>query len=186
MRIKYLFNRKRIISAVVFSIISIACALWSDLSFKYVLVLPAVVLFASFISIQVHNRILSAGSILIMPLFMTVILQLETGSVIDDLGIRLILINWLLVTGLSALALVFTKKVKNVHIICSLVVFLFGFADALVIAFRGNQISINDIRSIRTALSVVGNYQFDLNLSVCNHPVSGIFFLCPAVGISGD
>lgn len=163
MRIKYLFNRKRIISAVVFSIISIACALWSDLSFKYVLVLPAVVLFASFISIQVHNRILSAGSILIMPLFMTVILQLETGSVIDDLGIRLILINWLLVTGLSALALVFTKKVKNVHIICSLVVFLFGFADALVIAFRGNQISINDIRSIRTALSVVGNYQFDLN-----------------------
>lgn len=163
MRIKYSFNKIRVISAVIFSLISIACALWSKLSYKYVLVLPVVVLFASFISIEVYNQIISAVSILVMPLFMTVILQLETGSVIDDLGIKLILINWLLVTGFSALAVVFTKKVKHVHIICSLAVFLFGFIDALVIAFRGNQISINDIRSIRTALSVVGNYQFNLN-----------------------
>lgn len=163
MKVKYSFHKIRIISAVFFSAVSIACALWSQLSYKYLLVLPLTVLFASFVSIEVRNRRLSAVSVIIMPLFMTVILQLETGSVIDDLGIKLILINWLLTASVSSVVFLFTRKVKVVHIISSLIVFLFGFADAMVIAFRGNQISINDIRSLRTALSVVGNYQFHLN-----------------------
>ena len=91
------------------------------------------------------------------------ILQLETGSVINDLGLKKMMLNWLLALCIFLVVMLFVKKIRSTCIISSVILFILGFIDALVIAFRGNQISINDIYSIRTALSVVGNYKLTLN-----------------------
>ncbi len=73
------------------------------------------------------------------------------------------MLNWLLALCIFLVVMLFVKKIRSTCIISSVILFILGFIDALVIAFRGNQISINDIYSIRTALSVVGNYKLTLN-----------------------
>ena len=163
MRIRLEISIQRIIAAIITMVASICYVLSTSLSLKFAVALPIMLFLGIFVRIEVLWKWMDVVAFLISSIISLTILQLETGSVINDLGTNKMVLNWLLVLCIFLFVLIITGKVRITCIISSVVLFLLGFVDALVIAFRGNQISINDIYSVRTALSVVGNYKFIVN-----------------------
>ena len=163
MKIKIELSVKKGIIAGILMIASILYAISTDLSIKFAVALPVMLFLGFFIRIKLIWKWLDIVAFMASSFVSLTILQLETGSVINDLGIKKMILNWFLALCIFVFILLFCKKISTACKIGSIVLFILGFADALVIAFRGNQISVNDIYSIRTALSVVGNYKLSLN-----------------------
>lgn len=163
MKIKYEISVQKGIIAVIAIVASIWYAISTGLSLKFAVALPIMLFLGFFIRIEIIWKWLDMVAFMVASFVSLTILQLETGSVINDLGIKKMIINWFLTVCIFLFILLFTKKLSTTCKIGSVILFTLGFIDALVIAFRGNQISINDIYSIRTALSVVGNYKLELN-----------------------
>lgn len=163
MKIKFEVSVYKMVVGAIAMILSVCYAIGTDLSFKFALALPIMLFLGLFVRITIEWKWLDIVALVVSSFVSLTILQLETGSVIDDLGIKKIILNWFLAIGIFIIVFLVIGKISTTCKIGSAVLFVIGFIDAIVIAFRGNQISINDIYSIRTALSVAGNYKLELN-----------------------
>ena len=163
MNIKCEISIRKCICAILAMAVSIGYALSTYLSLKFAVALPVMLFLGFFIRIEIKWKWLDVVAVAASSFIALTIMQLETGSVINDLGIKKMLFNWLLTICVFLIILTISNRLSYTCKIGSIVLFAIGFADALVIAFRGNQISVSDIYSIRTALSVVGNYKMTWN-----------------------
>lgn len=95
------------------------------------------------------------------------IIQISSSSTFCWLGFKKIAVNLLL--ELIIWFVFFFISWCRVKVACvGTVIFntILGFANAQVLIFRGNEISINDIRSINTALSVADQYKIEINFKL--------------------
>lgn len=94
-----------------------------------------------------------------VSLFMAFILiQLESCSIFLWLGFKKIALNLLIEATLWVILFLIFGKIKFSCLAVLFLNFLVGFINAQVIMFRGNEITINDVQAVRTAISVAGGY----------------------------
>ena len=87
-------------------------------------------------------------------------LYAKTGKTAFRLNVMCVLILYLAMTLIIA-------RVRYAWIISHLLVLIVAFADYFVYEFRENEISVADMDTIGTGLSVAGNYQFQLHTRGC-------------------
>ena len=85
--------------------------------------------------------------------------------------------NFLIVLAVYFIVQTFAKKPAISCIISHVLLLGFGFVDYFVYAFRGNEITIADLQSAKTGLSVAGKYNFYLNDKACYVILASILFI---------
>lgn len=104
--------------------------------------------------------------ILLNAFIVTIVFQIMLSADPTLLNTPTLVGNIALNAGISFLLLIFTNRARLSLTISNIILFGFTFIDYMVISFRGSEIKFSDIYSIRTAASVVGQYDVKLTTRV--------------------
>ena len=88
MKIEVEMSIQKCIVAIIAIVTSICYALSTDLSFKFAVAFPVMLFLVFFIRIEIVWKWLDIIACLVSSFIALTILQLETGSVINDLGLK--------------------------------------------------------------------------------------------------
>lgn len=125
--------------------------------------ISAFVLACSFFEITLENAPLFS---LALPCFLagvcTVAGQYVSGFGLSEMSFEVLICNFILTLSLFYIVQALSGRVKFSLIFSFSALFVLYFINYALILFRGRGLSINDIYSIKIALSVSGNYEFTL------------------------
>lgn len=183
--LQFEFTIKRIIMSVVIGVI--ALIFFFTLRFPWwVLGIIAGIDFAVvFMKIELSNRVpwiwtgmmFISASILSTFSIQYMLIDIEKYKFISN---EKILLNVLCYLVLHLVVLFFTNNSKLSCLIAYIFSILMSFVDYFVYAFRGNEFTYSDFKSIGTALSVAKNYTFSLNLK-CDFVIFVSILFCSLI-----
>ena len=96
MKVKIDISVQKVIIASIAILASIIYATGTDLSVKFAVALPVMIFMGFFVRIELVWKWLDALALVVSSFIALTLLQLETGSVINDLGLKKMILNWFL------------------------------------------------------------------------------------------
>ena len=103
--------------------------------------------------------ILAAQSVIIF-----VLMQITISCGVFLIGVQRLILNLLIVLGISSFFWIFTGSVRVSSLIVLISSTVIAVADHLVVQARSFEIQFSDLRSIATAATVAGGYSFSLSV----------------------
>ncbi|MBE6650072.1 MAG: hypothetical protein E7613_02045 [Ruminococcaceae bacterium] len=107
---------------------------------------------------------------IVLPLFnsfiFTLVFQLMLSQDIAHLNETTLMGNFALNAGITYALLFITNRVRLAITVSNILLTGFAFVDYMVISFRGSEIKFCDIYSLRTGMSVMGQYKIEFTRAV--------------------
>ncbi len=99
----------------------------------------------------------------VSPAIGFIIMEILNLSTFDSIDIDFIFINFLLYEIIHVFFYILFRKIKLTSTVSLMIIYYAAIANYFVISFRGIPIVFSDIYSVKTAFSVSGGYDFNLN-----------------------
>lgn len=100
--------------------------------------------------------------------------EITTGSIFDITEFYVVILNITFISTFFIIVRFFTNNVLFIIIFTNTFLFILALAEFFVTTFRGRPIMIGDISSIKTALTVMPSYHFELPINV----LTGFLIYC--------
>lgn len=101
-------------------------------------------------------------SLFTIPIMLIYVMEYLSGS-INGLKNHVLIANIVICTFLYLIVFIITNRLRFSLLFTSGIVFVLSLIEYFVLLFRGSPLLPYDITSFQTAISVVGEYQFELN-----------------------
>lgn len=171
------FNKNRItISIILFLFMTIILILLKDLFFieeKFYLGYFIISFFTAVclslalcvkITLDEHaNKIFTKINIAFSIFYLTYIIELLNMNNMFGINILRLLFNFILITMFYAFVFCISNKLKFSIIFSNIILFLLAFANYAISTLRGTPLSILDILSLHTGLTILTTYTIELN-----------------------
>ena len=173
MKVKVNITKKNLICAAVVAVITIGARIFSGISIFNVFLFILSYLFVKNLEVELSEKLsglytaaaMAAGSVITTYLMQYLLLVEDLRSRISNekmfLNICSTLIVYLFIQAC-------TNNAGLTCIISHILLIVFAGANYFVYAFRGNELTFGDLKSVFTGLSVASNYRFSLNAQAMN------------------
>lgn len=173
MKVKVNITKKNLICAAVVAVITIGARIFSGISIFNVFLFILSYLFVKNLEVELSEKLsglytaaaMVAGSVITTYLMQYLLLVEDLRSRISNekmfLNICSTLIVYLFIQAC-------TNNAGLTCIISHILLIVFAGANYFVYAFRGNELTFGDLKSVFTGLSVASNYRFSLNAQAMN------------------
>lgn len=128
---------------------------------------------------KLYSFVISCFSIM----FICFIIELLNNNNMFTIRFDRLLFNFIIIAIIYLFTFCITNKIRLAIVISNISLFLLGFANYMVLMFRGTPLSFLDVLSIRTGISVAFTYKLNFTFYLILSIVSLIFLLSIVLNI---